>query len=275
MENCLLTKLKSTVNAELPIFNGVTINVKASTGSTDRMRQFSVNVNGYVTIDSNHKLYVEGSEITLPYTFSSRKSFVAENEDARITIIGKGTITEVATPSNSTDNSTCLTVNLDEFTYCNALTVLKSKMCCNGSIDALKMSSGLTTLYVAHGQCTGNFTTLMSFPLLTEVAIANTHITGNIEDFVNVLNARGFSAGTYGGVKYTNTLKFCGKTLNNFTTMAWIRYSGNTNKIAVNIGNSDSNTSYIYVYGYTQSEIDELKSQGFVTIVDAETRQIL
>lgn len=230
MGNCLVTKLKGSVNdtsilrlGELRVhFN----KVSAPTGATQGIN---------VTFDKECSLEVLGSDeahftdVTLAENNGKKisapvgtKDIVVSNNDCDVAILNKYAITSFQTTNyNYKTSGESKAVNINDFKYSKRLTQLDvGRMQASGDIEILKDFTNLTS-FNAYGctNITGDISNLKNLTSLTSIILNSVSVTG---DIANLSGMTGLTSLDIANTKVTGNIEV----LKNMTSLASLNIEG-------------------------------------------------
>lgn len=230
MGNCLVTKLKGSVNdtsilrlGELRVhFDKVSDPTGATQGINVAFdKECSLEVLGSdeayftdVTLAENN-----GKKISAPV---GAKNIVVSNNDCDVAILNKYAITSFKTINyNYKESPESKTVNINDFKYSKRLTTLSiSRMQASGDIEILKDLINLTN-FNAYGctNITGDISNLKNLTSLTNLVLNSVPVTGDIS---NLSGMTGLASLDIANTKVTGNIE----ALKNMTSLASLNIEG-------------------------------------------------
>lgn len=225
MKNCLITKLKGTVDNSSLLKLGEVLTTIDSVSSPTLLNLYPVTGKTLtISADTNCLSINNGVSYTNEVVISDNTECYVNNADAvNLKIYPKYDILK-AGKWNDEDNASTVIKNIDIFAYSTNIVEIKlrNSNTDNGDIKNIKKCINLTSLEVNDG-CTcnlsdlagftvlrhltlpknsyGNLSVLANIPTLIEInnCFGNSRITGSIEEFVSIRRAAGQTTGQISG----------------------------------------------------------------------------
>lgn len=248
MENCLVTKLKGSVSADLEKFDVFTLVVAPNVSNYDiEIKNFAgqvMNWDGDVTIT-----LTDGTPITKPYSIPGGWARVSSGvAGGTIDIKSKkmvnnnsgntGLLVDVIYPkycttlnslsrwwigtlsSSFTDLSGYLS-DIKDFVYLDTIDIIYlNSNNITGDLSDLPATSNVINFQVAHTGVVGNITSLGGWTTLTRLTVEYTAVGGTVEDFIAAQRAAGRTTGSIAIYAYNSGVTYNGAGFNN-QTFTW------------------------------------------------------
>lgn len=254
MGNCLVTKLKGSVN-DASILRLGELRVHFDKVSAPTVATQGINV----TFDKECSLEVLGSDeahftgVTLAENNGKKisaqvgtKDIIVSNNDCDVAILNKYAITSFQTTNyNYTTSAGSKAVNINDFKYSKRLTKLDvGRMQASGDMEILKDLTNLT-IFNAYGctNITGDISNLKNLTSLTSIILNSVSVTG---DIANLSGMTGLASLDIANTKVTGNIEV----LKNMTSLASLNIEG-LSDLSGNLGVIPDGVKRIQCYNCT------------------------
>lgn len=280
MTKCLVTRLKAAIqNDDLPLFNTIKLTTHSITPNVELLAQLRISTYGGdgVTIKVDGDGYFATSyanlsdetkrltETTVTSTSSTGVDFFFKKGVYNVYLYNASNIKKIRiNGQTSTGKVTVLQLDLSEFKNNPGIQQLDlNQASATGSINDLP--STISILYLSNTPTIGNLDELARRCVITNIFIANTSITGSVENFVAGQVSQGVTELTILQRGFGTRLTFGGivRNIENDKCLSWT----GTDKIIIgNDATVEASTS-IWVKGATAEEISAWEQAGKTVVV--------
>ena len=189
--NCLITKLKGTVNdGSLPKLGSMLFKLKTTTTNLVKIEAIGKDVSFSSADGSNVFSTSSGGEEktnVINVSESNTVFYVDASKGVTISIDNKYNLEKLDVYRSADTNELTVDLNFEDLKYCkklNWLALIYMKL--TGDISALSGLTALTSIGLAGTQVSGDISALQNLTALTVIRLYNTNVTGSLDSLANL-----------------------------------------------------------------------------------------